>query len=72
MITEVEESIKALTMKVTNTFEVDDRVYNESRSGDALKFTQSALNLAHVLKILEEIETTRALVAGMVRDVTKY
>lgn len=39
---EIEKAIKALTAKITG----------DVKAGDALQFTQSALNLVHVLVIL--------------------
>ena len=47
MKTEIEEAIKKLTAKIDEKTSQDE----------ALKFTQAALNLAHVLATLENLKT---------------
>lgn len=49
MKTEIETAIKNLTQKTTG----------DVKAEDALKFTQSALNLAHVLATLGNIQSKK-------------
>jgi hypothetical protein len=44
----IEASIKLLALKINS----------ETKSDDALKFTQAALNLAHVLQVIAQTEKT--------------
>lgn len=53
---EIDKAVKVLTAKITSSVE----------SADALRFTQAALNLAHVKEVMSELDKIQGELKGRI------